>query len=187
MEQPGMFMSESETARTIKAAPEIRRLTESHEMEEIRVLFEEVGYYKPPGYFERCLEEQAQKKRIIFGAFIDGVIAGYCMLNWQPGYHLFRKFGIPEIQDLNVLPASRHKGAGRALIAHCEEEAGKRGHEQMGIGVGLLSDYGAAQRLYSQLGYMPDGGGVTYDRQPVSHGEFRPIDDDLCMMMVKDL
>ncbi|NCC22428.1 MAG: GNAT family N-acetyltransferase [Alphaproteobacteria bacterium] len=170
-----------------KSSAEIRNLTTRHEMDELRLLFEGVGFYKPEGYYERCLEEQAEGRRIIYGANLDGVLVGYCMLNWKPKYHFFRKFGIPEIQDLNVVPIYRRKGVAKALIANCEQVAKGRGHEQMGIGVGLLSDYGPAQRLYARLGYIPDGCGVTYDRNPVVHGEFRPIDDDLCLMMVKDI
>ena len=57
----------------------------------------------------------------------------------------------------------------------------------MGISVALGASYGPAQRLYATLGYMPDGNGVTYDRMAVGFGEMRPVDDDLCLMMVKDL
>ena len=57
----------------------------------------------------------------------------------------------------------------------------------MGIGVGLYTSYGAAQRLYCKMGYVPDGNGVTYDRKLLAAGEFRPLDDQLCLMMIKDL
>ena len=57
----------------------------------------------------------------------------------------------------------------------------------MGLAVGLHRSYGAAQRLYARLGYMPDGYGVTYDREAVVPGDFRAVDDELCLMMVKTL
>jgi hypothetical protein len=57
----------------------------------------------------------------------------------------------------------------------------------MGIGVGLHRAFGAAQRLYIRLGYIPDGNGITYDRLQIAPGEFRPVDDDLCLIMVKEL
>jgi hypothetical protein len=57
----------------------------------------------------------------------------------------------------------------------------------MGIGVGMPTSYGPAQRLYVKLGYIPDGNGINYDRQSIAFGEFRPVDDDLCLMMVKAL
>ena len=49
------------------------------------------------------------------------------------------------------------------------------------------SGFGAAQRLYCKLGYIPDGNGVTYDREAVRAGDMRAVDDLLCLMMVKAL
>ena len=135
------------------------------------------------GYFKRCMEEQ----RTVLFAALAGKNAGYGILNWNPRYNLYRKFSIPEIQDLNVLPEARKKGVATAMIAYCEKQAAAKGCETIGISVGLHSGFGAAQRLYVKLGYVPDGFGVTYDRQPVTAGELRPIDDDLCLMMVKVL
>jgi GNAT superfamily N-acetyltransferase len=123
----------------------------------------------------------------VFIARIDGADAGYGMLNWQPQYALYRRLGMPEIQDLNMIPQQRRKGAAAALIAHCEALARGEGRAQMGISVGLYADYGPAQRLYAKLGYVPDGFGVTYDRAAVRPGELRPVDDNLCLMLVKDL
>ena len=37
------------------------------------------------------------------------------------------------------------------------------------------------------LGYVPDGSGATYDRLTVAGGEIRPVDDNLCLMMIKAL
>ncbi len=169
------------------ATLKIINITTCEEAHKLRHIFENVGFYKPEGYYQQCVAEQEEGKRLLLGANLDGSLVGYCMLNWKPKYHFFRKFGIPEIQDLNVIPEARRKGVATSLITYCEGLARTKGIEQMGIGVGLLSDYGPAQRLYARLGYMPDGCGVTYDRETVSHGEIRSIDDDLCLMMVKDL
>lgn len=166
---------------------EIHNILKEEEAVKLRYLFERVGFYKPSGYYRKCIEEQNEGKRLLFAAKLDGDLAGYCMLNWHPKYPLFRKFGIPEVQDLNVIPSARRKGIATYLINYCEELAKAKNMEQMGIGVGLLSDYGPAQRLYCKLGYVPDGCGVTYDRETVTNGEIRPVDDDLCLMMVKDI
>ena len=157
---------------------------------DIQILYElisKLGYAKDEGYFERCFAEQDQGSREIFIIAIDGNDAGYGQLDWQPRYSLFKKLGVPEIQDLNVLPEYRRRGIASALITHCEEMATAKGCEMMGISVGLTSAYGAAQRLYVKLGYVPDGYGVTYDRAAVTHGQLKPVDDDLCLMMLKDL
>lgn len=142
---------------------------------------------KTVSYFQRCLAEQEEGKRQVFIARLHGSDAGFGILNWHPQYSLYRRLGIPEIQDLNVEPDLRRNGVATALIGYCEEQARKGGAEHVGISVGLHAGFGAAQRLYVRLGYVPDGYGVTYDRQAVTAGEMRPVDDNLCLMMIKDL
>lgn len=150
-------------------------------------LIDILGFHKEEGYVSRCLEEQAAGRRAIFIAAQDGADAGYGMLNFHPRYALYARLGLWEIQDLNVVPAARRRGVASAVIAHCESRARAQGHDAIGISVGLYPAYGPAQRLYAKLGYLPDGCGVTYDRQPVQPGEIRPVDDDLCLMLVRDL
>lgn len=139
-------------------------------------------------YFERSYEEQLEEKRIVF-MYKDeaGKICGYVQYNRHPKYIPFRRFGVPEIQDLYVEPDSRRLGIGAALIDHCETQALADGHQEIGIGVGIISDFGNAQRLYSKKGYVPDGAGVVYEREPISTGQIRPLDDLWCLMLVKNL
>ena len=150
-------------------------------------LVDKLGYGKDAGYFEYCLELQKEGKREIYILAKDGIDAGYGILNWQPKYALFKKLGIPEIQDLNILQKFRQQGLASHLIGFCEQRAIEEGHKEMGIAFGLHSSYGPAQRLYVKLGYIPDGQGATYDRKQIAHGEFKPVDDDLCLMLVKGL
>jgi GNAT superfamily N-acetyltransferase len=142
---------------------------------------------KEPGYFEQCLAEQEAGRREILIARAGGADIGYGILNRQPQYALYKRLEIPEIQDLNVIPEARRQGAATVLIKALEDIARREGRAHIGISVGLHADYGPAQRLYVKLGYVPDGYGVTYDRVAVSGGEIRPVDDNLCLMMVKDL
>ena len=150
-------------------------------------LVDVLGYYNAPGYFERCIAEQNEGKRAVFIAMLGGKDVAYAMINWQPGYAPFRRLNIPEIQDINTISAARRQGVATALIRHCEDAAREKGFSEIGIGVGLHSGYGNAQRLYVKLGYVPDGAGVTYDREPVTPIEMRPIDDNLSLMMLKSL
>ena len=112
---------------------------------------------------------------------------GLCVLNFAPLYPLFKRLGIPEIQDLNVMTGARRAGVGASIVTRCEQLAKDKNCDQIGLGVGLDASYGAAQRLYVRMGYMPDGAGVSYDCAPVRAGEMRPVDDLLCLFMVKDL
>jgi GNAT superfamily N-acetyltransferase len=138
-------------------------------------------------YFETSFKEQTDNKRIVFLAFIDGVLAGYVHLNFHPLYAPFARLNIPEIQDLFVSPDYRRQGIGEHLILVSEKAAKEHGAESIGIGVGVTGDFGSAQRLYIRLGYIPDGAGVVFDRQKVQSGDIRPIDDRLCLMTLKSL
>lgn len=142
---------------------------------------------KADNYFIRQYESQLDGGRLIFLALIEDVVVGYCILNWEPKYGFFKTMGIPETQDLNVHKDFRQRGIASAMIAHCEDLAMEKKCEYMGISVGLSGSYGSAQRLYVKLGYVPDGHGITYDRKTVNFGAFRPVDDDLCLMMLKTL
>ena len=70
------------------------------------------------------------------------------------------------------------------MVRLAEELASKRG-VQIGIGFGLHAGYGAAQRLYVRLGYVPDGRGVSYNGEFPSEGDSVRLDDDLVLYLRK--
>lgn len=141
------------------------------------------------GYFERCFDEAAHGKRILVLAEStkDKSILGYGQLIWLPIYAPFRKFKIPEIQDLNVIADARRQGIGSALIDYCEAEVKSKDYADIGIGVGIISRFGNAQRLYVQKGYVPDGMGACYDDEMLEDNAIKPIDDLLSIKLVKKL
>ncbi|PZP56897.1 MAG: N-acetyltransferase [Micavibrio aeruginosavorus] len=139
------------------------------------------------GYFERCLQEQESGSREVMLIFKGGDLAGYAQYQKNPQYQPFRSLGIPEIQDLYILPDFRRNGLAVELIKYCENKALSEGHDMIGIGVGLYSNYGKAQRLYVKMGYEPDGGGIVYERKAVMPGQLYKVDDELCLMMIKRL
>ncbi len=138
-------------------------------------------------YFETAFTEQNDGKRHVLIARRNGMICGYVHLNYFPRYTLFRRLSIPEFQDLYVLPEFRRNGVAQALIAACEKLAREHGATEIGLGVGVGGDFGPAQRLYVQCGYVPDGFGAVFEREPISVGEVRPIDDRICLMLLKSL
>ncbi len=148
---------------------------------------EAINPAEEPGYFEQCFIEQVDGKRETFIAALGGQDVGYGFLNWRPRYPLYKRLKIPEIQDLNVLPEARQRGVGSAIIDFCEKRAREEGYDMIGISVGLHKDYGPAQRLYVKRGYIPDGYGVACNRDTITPGAFHAVDDDLCLMMVKQL
>lgn len=135
-------------------------------------------------YFERCF---AEGRRVLALAEDAGNPVGYVIVNYTPTYAPFRRLNIPEIQDLNVVPEARRSGTGEKLVAWCEDLLKSEGHADAAISVGLDASYGAAQRLYVRMGYVPDGAGIAYDDVPVMKGELRPVDGLLTLKMVKSL
>lgn len=113
-----------------------------------------MGWHKPAGYFERVLQQQAVGALNLLLALEAGEYLGHCKLVWSPGYPGFRERGIPEIQDLNVIRSRRRQGVASRLLDEAEAYIVKRS-PFAGIGFGLYADYGAAQRLYIQRGYVP--------------------------------
>lgn len=116
----------------------------------------------------------------------DGALAGMVTLHWNPLYAGIAGRGIPEIQDLMVLPDYRRRGIATRLLDLAEHVARSRA-SHAAIGVGLHPGYNAAQRLYVLRGYVPDGFGVTYDDRYVEEGETVRFDDLLVLHLVKAL
>ena len=133
-------------------------------------------------YFKRALAQ-----RTVFIATTGPHNAGYVHLNFSPAYAYFRQAGIPEIQDLCVVPDHRKQGIGTALVHACMQHAKEKGHMTIGISVALPASFGAAQRLYTGMGFMPDGFGATYDDIPLKKGDIRPVDALLTLKMIHSL
>ncbi len=163
----------------------IRHL-EQADIPEIAAAFQQLGWNKPASQYTRYFMEQVMELRDVLVAFADGVFAGYLTICWHSTYPPFREAHIPEIVDFNVLPHFRRCGIGAALMDRAESEIA-RISPLAGIGVGLLPDYGAAQRLYVQRGYIPDGRGMhALDHYPI-HGETVVANDDLALYFTKKL
>ena len=137
--------------------------------------------------WEKSYSEHSQKQRCVAIIEIDGVIAGYGSLLRRSSYSRFSEKRIPEIHALWVDAQHRKRGLGTQLIKHLEGVAGGIGAEIVGIGVGLYRDYGPAQKLYFDLGYRPDGFGVTYNYLPTVPGKSYPLDDDFILWLIKKL
>ncbi len=152
--------------------------------------FNKIGWNKPESLFAGYLKEQEAGERLVWVAHVKGEFAGYVTLKWQSQYPSFKAENIPEIMDLNVLPAYRKMGIGSLLLDTAEKEAATKS-QIIGIGVGLYAGadggYGAAQRLYVKRGYIPDGKGVTYNYEPTVPGNTYPLDDDLVLWFTKKL
>jgi ribosomal protein S18 acetylase RimI-like enzyme len=112
----------------------------------ISAAFAAIGWNKPIGQYERYLVDQERGDLATLVARDDGQFAGYVVLVWASVDPPFREAGIPEIQDLNVLPPFRRRGIGTRLLDAAEALIAIRS-DDAGIGVGLTADYRPAQRM----------------------------------------
>jgi len=142
------------------------------------------GWNKPASVLETYFKEDQSGQRQVFIAEQDGRIAGYVTLIKGAEHDAPSCKGIPCISDFNVFIPYRNQGIGTHLMDAAEREA-FRNSTQVCLGVGLGKSYGAAQRMYTKRGYMPDGSGVWYRDKPAKIGETVYNDDDLIVYMIK--
>lgn len=144
------------------------------------------GWHKPAAQFEAYFQESVEHKRAVLVAEADNEFAGYVTIVWESDYPPFRAAGIPEIVDLNVLKRFQRRGIGTALIRAAEERIAIRS-PTAGIGVGLMHDYGQAQRLYVKLGYMPDGRGIFARGRWLEEGDALTLAHDVALYLTRNI
>lgn len=165
----------------------IRPMQESTDLKKIihRFSFPWSTPKKTQVLWETYLQEQNEGIRTIFVIENQNEILGYGSLLRKSENPSFAYSNTPEVNAIWIDETSRRQGLGKALIQAIENLANQEGYHQIGIGVGLYQDYGPAQKLYFQLGYAPDGNGVTYKGLSTKPGEPYPLDDDLLLWLVK--
>jgi GNAT superfamily N-acetyltransferase len=144
--------------------------------------FAAIGWAKPAAMFLQYVADAAGGARTCWVAEEEGTLAGYVTVRWPPAGGADEA----EIQDLNVLPTFRRRGIGTALLAQAEAAVAARAR-LVQIAVGLHQGYGAAQRLYVQRGYVPDGRGASIRGRPVAEGATVVLDDGLVLTLQKVL
>lgn len=148
--------------------------------------FAAIGWDKPGSLFDRYLRESDDGLRRTWVGDVGGRAVAYVTLVWMSPDPVLAAADAPEIVDLNVLPDFRRRGIGRALLATAEQEAAARA-AVVGLRVGLHPGYGAAQRLYVSVGYVPDGTGALIGTRPAAEGERVDLDDDVTLRLLKRL
>lgn len=148
--------------------------------------FMDIGQVRSEWQFLDYVAEREVGIRDAWVATWDGALAGIVTLHYNPLYAGIAGKGIPEVQDLMVVPAYRRRKVATRLLDLVEQSARERA-SLVAIGVGLHPGYNAAQRLYVLRGYVPDGLGVTYDDRFVEEGEAVRFDDLLVLHLMKAL
>lgn len=162
----------------------IIRIIEPTKIAPIATTFAALGWDKPASPYEKYPSEQQASQRVVRVTFLDGEFARYVTVLWRSQYPAFAIPNIPEIVDFNVLPKFRRQGIGAVLMDAAENRVAARS-EVVGLSVGMTSDYGSAQRMYANRGYIPDGRGLHSRGQPVQYGQSVPVDDDLVLYLTK--
>lgn len=156
------------------------------DISEIAAAFAMLGWNKPASQYQTYLDEQTAGIRLVLVARFDGEFCGYVTLLNHSHHGEFAELTIPEVADFNVLPHFRNRGIGTALMDAIEAEAGKIA-PSVGIAVGMTADYGSAQRMYVNRGYIPTGAGLYADGSPVTYGTSVTVDDGLLLTFTKNL
>ena len=149
--------------------------------------FQLQGWNKTFENFEKYYLEQLKNEREILIAECNGQFAGHITIKWKSNYQCFIDNNIPEIKDLNTLIMFRNRGIATVLMNEAEKIIKEKKYPIVGLGFGLNSDYGTAQKMYIKRGYNLDGNGVMYNGKKVETGEKVIVDDDLNLFMVKAL
>jgi len=150
------------------------------------VAFQSIGWKKTEAQYRRYLEEQAAGWRLCRVAFAKGRFAGYVTLELAAEVSVLRGGLHSRDPGPQRVPEFRRQGIASRLLDDVEALAGERS-SVVGIGVGLHPGYNAAQRLYGQRGYIPDGRGITYHNRCLEEGAQIVLDDDVVLHLTKQL
>jgi GNAT superfamily N-acetyltransferase len=127
------------------------------------------------------LDQQASKASTYLIAWEGDRPVGHAHIAWD-GTHL----GLPEIQDVFVLPEQRRRGIASQLTHAAEEEARRRGWDRISLSVSQ-ADNPAAKQLYAKLGYVDAGADpVQVSGQIMLRGRPFQVDDTL-IYLAKEL
>ena len=97
------------------------------------------------------LPHQADEGSTYLVAWDDTAPVGHAHIAWSDTH-----LGLPEIQDVFVLPKSRRQGIASQLTHAAEDEARARGWDRVSLSVSQDGNQ-AASRLYAKLGYADAG------------------------------
>lgn len=97
------------------------------------------------------LDQQAEEGSTYLIAWEEDEPVGHAHLAWDG-----TRLGVPEIQDVYVLPERRSRGIATRLTEAAEQEARARGWDSISLSVSRDGNPDA-RRLYDRLGYVDAG------------------------------
>ncbi len=112
---------------------------------------------RPAGMFERYARDHWSGSPTVLVGLKSGALAGFVTLTWNATYPPFEFASIPEIGDLSVAAGPCASEVARALMEEAERLVQERGYPR--VGVSSSATQPAADRLFAERGYLPDGRG----------------------------
>lgn len=137
-------------------------------------------------YLRKQLDNQEKQECSALLALYNGEVAGYVFLYYKCRWGGLANSGLPCVIDLIVFEKYRKNGIATALMDIAEKIASEHS-DKVYLDVCLNGGYGAAQRLYVQRGYVPDGKGVYYEEKVCATNAICRNDDELTLCLLKKL
>jgi GNAT superfamily N-acetyltransferase len=97
------------------------------------------------------LDQQVEQGSSYLIAWDDDQPVGHAHVAWEG-----TRVGVPEVQDVYLLPERRSRGIGTLLNHAAEQEVRDRGWDSISLSVSRDGNP-AARRLYERLGYIDAG------------------------------
>lgn len=97
------------------------------------------------------LDQQAEEGSTYLIAWEDDQPVGHAHLAWEG-----TRLGVPEVQDIYVVPERRSRGIATLLNEAAEQEVRARGWDSISLSVSKDGNPGA-RMLYDRLGYVDSG------------------------------
>jgi GNAT superfamily N-acetyltransferase len=120
------------------------------------------------------LDQYAADSSTYLIAWEDDRPVGHAHIAWQRTH-----VGVPEIQDVFVVPERRRRGVATALTRAAEDEVRRRGWDRISLSVSSEGNE-AARRLYDRLGYRATGSAPVRVRGTIKlRGRTVEVDDTL--------
>jgi GNAT superfamily N-acetyltransferase len=118
--------------------------------------------------------QQVEERAMYLIAWEDDQPVGHAHIAWTRTH-----LGLPEIQDVFVLPERRRRGIATQLTHAAEEEARARGWSSISLSVSQEGN-SAARLLYAKLGYIDAGADPVRVSGPIMlRGRPFEVDDTL--------
>jgi len=120
------------------------------------------------------LDQYAEDGSTYLIAWDDDRPVGHAHIAWERTH-----IGVPEIQDVFVLPERRRRGVATALTRAAEDEVRRRGWDRISLSVSAQGNE-PARRLYDRLGYLTSGCAPVRVRETITlRGRAIEVDDTL--------